>query len=140
MNSWRWNALAAVAILVVVGDSAVVIRNDILDAGASALKVGDYRKASEKLSTLARLGDGKAQYLLGQMYAFGWGVSKSDDEAIKWFRKAGMWSEGTTDAAAAAEYYVGQGYAEGIGVTRNEAESQKWFRRAAEGGYRPSAK
>jgi TPR repeat protein len=140
MNAWRWKALIAVVILVVVGGSAVVFRNDTLDAGASALKVGDYRKAFEKLSTLARLGDSKAQYLLGQMYAFGWGVSKSDDEAIKWFRKAGMWSEGTTDAAAAAEYYVGQGYAEGIGVTRNEAESQKWFRRAAEGGYRPSAK
>jgi uncharacterized protein len=130
-------ALLVVVLVAAVGISAVLLRNYQLEAGVSALKIGDYPAAFKKLGVLARLGDSKAQYLIGQMYAFGWGVPKSDEDAIKWFRKAGMWSAGTSDLAAAAEYYVGQSYAEGIGVPRNEAESQKWFRRATDGGYNP---
>src|ERR1700741_2059233 len=132
-----WKFVAAGVLAVVLVLAAVVLRNTQLDAGASALKSGAYTAAYEKLKPLAQLGDSHAQYLLGQMYAFGWGVPKSDDDAIRWFRKAGMWSEGTTDPAAAAEYYVGRSYAEGQGVPKDEAESSKWLRRGAEGGYHP---
>lgn len=137
MKSTFWKLLTicgSAAILVV---AAIIFRNARLDEGVVALKSGAYGVAFEKLNLLAQLGDSHAQYLIGQMYAFGWGVRRSDDDAIRWFRKAALWSEGTIDPAAAAEYYVGQSYAEGTGVPRDEAEGQKWFRRAAEGGYRP---
>lgn len=138
MSTLPRKALITSVLVAAVGISAVLARNSQLEAGVSALKTGEYPVAFKKLGVLARLGDSKAQYLVGQMYAFGWGVPKSDEDAIKWFRKAGMWSTGTGDPAAAAEYYVGQSYSDGTGVPRNETESQKWFRRAADGGYKPS--
>jgi TPR repeat protein len=138
MKGMLWKSLAGCCLVVALAVAAIIFWNMRLDAGTGALKAGAYAEAYRELRPLAQLGDGHAQYLLGQMYAFGWGVPKSDDDAIRWFRKAAVWSKGTNDPAAAAEYYVGQAYAEGTGVPRNEAESQKWFRRAAAGGYKPS--
>lgn len=140
MKSTLWKILVSGGLAVVLIVAATLFRNMQLDAGTSALKAGSYSVAFQKLKLLAQFGDSNAQYLLGQMYAFGWGVQKSDDDAIRWFRKAAMWSEGTTDPAAAAEYYVGQSYSEGLGVPKDEAESLRWFSRAAEGGYRKEAK
>ena len=140
MKGTLWRLLAACGVIAALILAGIVLRNLRLDAGTGALKSGAYAVAYQKLKPLAELGDSKAQYLLGQMYAFGWGVQKSDVEAIRWFRKAAMWSEGTTDPAAAAEYYVGRSYAEGIGVPKDEVESSKWFGRAAAAGYRPEPK
>lgn len=125
-------AFGLVLSLVVLG---IVFRNFQLDAATSAMKARDYSVAVTKLTPLAHLGDRQAQYLLGQMYAFGWGVAKDDEQAIQWFRKAAMWSDGAADPAAPAEYYVGRSYREGQGVVANEAEAAKWLQRAAQGGY-----
>lgn len=132
--------IGVIALLVALGIVALVVRNAQLDGAAAALKTSDYETALKKLQPLAQLGDNHAQYLLGQMYAFGWGVPRNDDAAIAWFRRAAMWSEGLVDPAAAAEYYVAQNYLEGRGVQKDEAEANKWFRRAADGGYRVPAK
>lgn len=140
MKGMLWRLLAVCGVLAVLIVAGIILRNSRLDAGTGALKTGDYAVAYQNLKPLAQLGDSNAQYLIGQMYAFGWGVRKSDDDAIRWFRKAAMWSEGTTDPAAPAEYYVGRGYAEGLGVPKDEVESSKWLRRAAAGGYRPESK
>lgn len=140
MKGALWKTLGGCVLTVALILAGIAFRNTQLDAGTGALKSGDYMVAYQKLKLLAQLGDSKAQYLLGQMYAFGWGVPKSDEAAIGWFRKAAMWSEGASDPAAAAEYYVGQSYAEGQGVSKDESESSKWFRRAAEGGYHPEPK
>ena len=134
---WRGKALVVVVLVIASALAVTLLRNAELDAGGFALKTGDYPTALKKLRPLAYLGDGMAQYLLGQMYAFGWGVARNDEEAVGWFRRAGMWSEGTRDRAATAEYYVGREYAEGGVVPRDEAISRKWFERAAKGGYRP---
>jgi len=120
-----------------LGIALVVVRNMQLDQATAALKTSDYTTALKKLQPLAQLGDSHAQYLLGQMYAFGWGVPRNDDAAIEWFRRAAMWSEGLTDPAAAAEYYVGESYRDGRGVRKDVDEANKWMRRAADGGYRP---
>lgn len=140
MKRILWRLLAVCGVVAVLIVAGIILRNVRLDAGTGALKSGDYAIAYQRLRPLAQLGDSNAQYLLGQMYAFGWGVQKSDDDAIRWFRKAAMWSEGTTDPTAAAEYYVGRGYAEGLGVPKDEVESSKWLRRAAAGGYQPESK
>jgi TPR repeat protein len=134
---WRGKALLAAALVVASVMAGALLRNAELDAGGFALKTEDYPTALKKLRPLAYLGDSTAQYLLGLMYAYGWGVARDDEAAIGWFRRAGRWSEGTADRAATAEYYVGREYAEGGVVPRDEALSRKWFQRAAEGGYRP---
>jgi len=113
----------------------ILVRNFEFDSAARALKTGDYAVALPKLKSLASLGDGRAQYVLGSMYATGVGVDKNDTEAIRLFRKASVGTHGETDPAAPAELAVAKNYAEGTeGVKPDPAESQKWLRRAAEGG------
>lgn len=132
--------IAGIGVVAALVLGAVFARNVQLDDATAALKTSDYATALRKLRPLAQLGDGHAQYLLGQMYAFGWGVPRDDDAAIAWFRRAGMWSEGLTDPAAAAEYYVAQNYLEGHGVQKDETEANKWMKRATDGGYRARTK
>jgi TPR repeat protein len=113
----------------------ILVRNYQLDSAARALKIGDYSLAVPRLKALASLGDTRAQYVLGSMYATGVGVEKNDAEAIRLFRKAAVGSRGETDPAAPAELAVAKNYAQGTeGVKVNQAESLKWLRRAAEGG------
>lgn len=121
--------LGAVAVL------AIVYRNIQLDRGTSALKSQNYGKAIKALKPLAELGDSMPQYLLGQMFAFGWGVEQDDKQAMYWFRRAGMWRSGQGDKAAEAAYYVGEENAE----RKNYAEAVKWYRVAAEGGSRQAS-
>jgi TPR repeat protein len=62
------------------------------------------------------------------MYANGWGVTKDDKEAFRWFRKAAELGY------AAAQTRVGIDYWEGKGTTQNYDESIPWFRKAASQG------
>lgn len=129
--------LGSVIFLVV---TSIVFRKIQFDKGVSALKSGDYDTAMRRFKPLAIIGDSRAQYLLGQMYAFGWGVPRDESHALKWLRKAEKWSKTETDKAASAAYYIGKDYAEGVGaVPKDELQAVKWFRIAADGGYRQAA-
>ena len=125
--------LFAMTLLVVL--LGLVGMNVLLDSGARALKSGDDARALEILRVPALLGNTTAQELVGSIYAFGWGVPKDDEAAIKWFRRAAHGAEQADDPAAAAEYYVGESFAQGVQVGKSEDEALKWFRRSAEGGY-----
>jgi TPR repeat protein len=68
-----------------------------------------------------------AQYHLGQIYEFGFGVPRDDRLALVWYRKA-------ADAGSApAQRAVGEFYLKGRGVSADAAEAARWFRRAADG-------
>jgi len=75
----RWHGKALIAVVSVV--AGALLRNAELDAGGVALKTEDYPTALKKLRPLAYLGDSTAQYLLGLMYAYGWGVARNDETA-----------------------------------------------------------
>ena len=110
---------------------------------------------------LAEQGDASAQFSLGVMYEFGWGVPKKDDaEAVMWYRKAadqglaiaqstlGRLSADGQDFAEAVKWYrkaadqglaqaqnnLGVMYANGQGVLHNDAEAVKWYHNAAAQG------
>lgn len=113
------------------------IRND---EGSAALKTLDYGTAVERLEPLALLGDSDAQFIIGQLYAFGLGVAKDEERAIMWFRKSGWEHHGETDRAAPAEYLTAQDYLDTGGmVGLNYAEAKKWLQKAAEGGHKEAA-
>ena len=57
------------------------------------------------------------------------GLSQSDTEALRWYRKAADMGH------TAAQYNVGVFYHFGRGTTQNYAEALKWYRKAAEQGY-----
>jgi hypothetical protein len=125
--------------VLVLGTALVIARNHQFESGARALKIEDYATALRKLKPLASLGDSHAQYVLGEMYAMGQGVPKSDWAAIYWFRRAAIGARGEADPAAGAELAVAKSYAQGIGVKADADESGKWLRKAADGGSKEAA-
>jgi uncharacterized protein len=139
MTRRHYALLSLVLCVIVMG--LLWLRNYQLDLGARALKEDKGLIAEEHLRPLARLGDTTAQYLLGNIYAYGWGgVKKNDAEAIYWFKRAAMFVEDETDPAAPAELAIAKSYAEGTdGVKVDKIESIKWLRLAAMGGSKEAA-
>ena len=89
-----------------------------------------YREMSiGELRAKAEQGDAKAQVVLGANYAEGNGVSQSNTEAVKWFRKS------AEQGLAEAQFALGGCYLEGKGISKNETEAAKWFRKSAEQGF-----
>jgi TPR repeat protein len=77
----------------------------------------------------AEAGSAKAQNDLAQIYNFGEGVPRDDEEAVRWYRKA------AEQGNANAQNRLGLMYDIGMGVPKNQSEAVKWFRKAAEQGY-----
>jgi TPR repeat protein len=91
---------------------------------ASKLTQQDIPELAQK----AEAGDAKAQLLLGHAYKYGYGTSKKETEAVKWYRAAA--DQGNADA----EYCLGNAYLYGHGIGQDDKEAMKWFQHAAEQG------
>lgn len=107
------------------------------DAVVLKLKEGKDSEAISSLTTLSHFGHSRAQFLLGEAYAYGRGTARSREEALRWFRRANSHSEGLSDPAAYAAYYVGKAYRDGEGVSKDADEAKFWLELANRGGYRP---
>ena len=68
-----------------------------------------------------------AEFQMGQLFDFGFGVERSDRDALAWYRKA------ADHGNAAGARAVGDFYQKGRGVAADAAEAARWYRRAAEG-------
>lgn len=109
-----------------------------LDEGSAAYNTKDYKTALQLLKPLADKGDPKAQWLVGNIYAYGLGVHRDEVEGSKWCQKA------ADSGYAAAERDVGEAYRVLKGSVkvskchhvghRDDAEAMKWLRRAAKHG------
>ena len=132
-------ALAAAIVVCIIAVS--YYRFWVFNDANLALKTGNYAQTMRLLHPWAVIGDSKAQYTLGELYAFGLGVAQDDETAIYWYRRAGpigpldAGERSVTDPAAPAMYYVGKQYLDGTGVKRDEAKARKWFERSAKGGF-----
>ena len=78
--------------------------------------------------TAAEQGDADAQYNLGLMYFDGYGVSKDDIAAVKWFRAA------AEQVNVNAQYFLGMMYASGDGLIQNHLKAHMWFNIAEANG------
>ncbi|MCX7098054.1 MAG: hypothetical protein NTV43_09160 [Methylococcales bacterium] len=58
--------------------------------GVSELKEGKFKSSLNKLTPYAIKGNLVAKKLVGQFYAFGWGVPINENEAEKWFSCKGI--------------------------------------------------
>jgi TPR repeat protein len=68
-----------------------------------------------------------AEFQMGQLYDFGFGVPKDDKRALEWYVKAAQ--HGSAPAARA----VGEFYRRGRGVKADAAQALRWYRQAADG-------
>jgi uncharacterized protein len=121
------NAILALLILV-LGLVAPAAAAELDDAVAAAHQ-GDYATALRRLSPLAEKGDARAQFDIGFMHAYGWGVPRNPAEAITWYRKA------ADLGLAVAQHFLGIAYVNGEGVRSDDAEAARWFARAAAQGF-----
>ena len=100
-----------------------------LDEAIAATRRGDYATALRQLTPLAEKGDARAQFDIGFMHAYGWGVQRSPTEAIAWYRKA------ADQGLQVAQHFMGVACLNGEGVRPDGAEAARWFARAAAQGF-----
>ena len=70
--------------------------------------------------------DAATDFGIGERYMSGDGLTKSADEAVKWFRKA------ADKGHAEAQFNLGGCYKRGEGVAKDLTEAARWYRKAAE--------
>jgi TPR repeat protein len=62
----------------------------MLEDAQAAYNRQDYRTASELWKILAQQGDAEAEFNLGMMYDYGFGMKKDSMQAVDWFRRAAV--------------------------------------------------
>jgi hypothetical protein len=123
---------AFVAIVLLLSLAAPVAAGPLED-GRDAYNRGDYATALRLLHPLADQGHAYAQFNLGLMYDYGWGVPQNYAEAVKWFRLA------ADQGNAGAQIKLGLMYQLGQGVPQDYIHAHMWLNLAAAQGYRFSA-
>jgi hypothetical protein len=68
-----------------------------------------------------------AEFQMGQLCDFGFGVAQSDREALAWYRKA------AEHGSAPGQRAVGDFYRKGRTVPADAVEAARWYRRGADG-------
>ena len=101
--------IVALALLATLS-GAPVAAGQTFDEAVAAYDRGDYATAVRGFLVHAEQGDATAQYKLGVMYNYGWGVPEDHAEAVRWFRLA------AEQGYAGAQYGLGVMHADGRGV------------------------
>ena len=68
-----------------------------------------------------------AEFHMGQLYDFGFGVAQNDRDALAWYHKS------AEHGSAAGQRAVGEFYQNGRGVIADAAEAARWYRLGADG-------
>ena len=87
----------------------------------------DTAQAVEWIRKAAAQQFAPAEFQLGQIYDFGFGVQQSDRDALSWYRRAGE------HGSAPAQRSVAEFYKKGRTMKADLAEAARWFERAANG-------
>ena len=91
-----------------------------------ALVEGDDAAALKLYGSLADAGNARAQYQLGDMYEFGYGVPKDPREAVSWFQKA------ADQGLGAAQARLGEIYFAGNEAVQDFKAARTWLQKAAD--------
>lgn len=102
------------------------------DDAVAAARRGDYKVALKALPSMADKGDARAQFDIGFMHAYGWGMVRNQTEALAWYRKA------ADQGLAIAQHFLGLAYINGEGVRPDDLQAAQWFARAAAQGFSQS--
>lgn len=153
------NALRACTFTLAVAASAAFAQADVARA---AYEREDYATAAALYAPRAAQGDAEAQYRMGMMARFGWGVEKNPADAVRWLteaarqnhpqaqaelgtlyrlgrgvpedpKEAARWLTAAANAGVGiAQLAIGRMYRDGVGVERNLVEAYAWFSAAGE--------
>jgi TPR repeat protein len=95
------------------------------DAARVAYEREDYARAAALYRPRAERGDAEAQYRMGMMTRFGWGVEKDAAAAARWLQQA------AENGHAQAQAELGTMYRLGRGVGEDAQQAARWLRAAA---------
>ena len=93
---------------------------------------GDYNPIAdnlEKLRARAEVGDSEAQFMLGKLYYYGFGVEQNFKVAIEWFKASAK------KGHASAQFLLGEAFEKGSELKRDYTHAAKWYKRAAFQGH-----
>ncbi len=99
------------------------------NVGWQAYEQGDYAKAAEIWTTLAKQGHANAQINLGFMYDYGKGVARDFERAAKWYRAAAHQN------SAVGQYNLAILIEEGKTAPVEGRTARYWLQQAAAQGY-----
>jgi len=132
------------------------------DAARAAYDKEDYAAAAALYAPRATAGDAEAQYRMGMMARFGWGLDKDTAVAVRWLSEAAKQNHPQAEAELGTMYRLGRGvpadpkraaqlltaaaaagvgiaqlsigrmYRDGVGVDRDLVEAYAWFTVAGE--------
>ncbi len=130
----RLMIVAALALLIGLGSAGLAYAEDELKTKplTKAEQEAFDKKFGEAINRMimksAHEGEAQAQYLTGNTYHEGSGVTQDDREAVKWYRKAAAQGHGD------AQFMLGSAYHHGSGVLQNYNEALKWYRKVVAKG------
>jgi len=83
----------------------------------------DYATALKESATLAEQGNADAQLLLGRMYLMGEGITKDNDQAVKWFEASAAQGNADSQFMLGSMYLLPQkDVAKGVSLLRMSAD------------------
>lgn len=126
MRLFRTAQTALLILLISVGAATAGAMEDAADAYAR----GDYATALRLTRPLADQGDRYAQFYLGLMYEYGWGVPQDYEQAVTWYREAG------NQGLAEAQNNLGGMYFGGKGVPLDNVHAYMWYNLSAAQGFK----
>lgn len=102
------------------------------EKGLDCADRSNYKCAYSVWLSLAERGHNFAQQNIAKMYSTGKGVTKNDNEAVKWYKKA------AEQGVPISQFTLGTLYSKGKGVKKDNEQASIWFRKAAIQGHSPS--
>ncbi|MCW8835976.1 MAG: sel1 repeat family protein [Rhodospirillales bacterium] len=120
--------LAPAVVLAAVLATAHPVRADFA-RGLAALQRGEYPLALKELLPDAQGGNPRAQYEIGRMYRYGWGVEPNAPESARWFSMA------AAQGVIAATYELAWMYHMGDGVRPDARRAAELFGLGADAGH-----
>lgn len=99
-----------------------------MDPAQAAYEREDYAAAAALYAPRANAGDAEAQYRMGMMARFGWGMEKDAGAAARWLQKASEQNHAQAQAELGTMYRLGRG------VPEDPKEAARWLTAAATAG------
>jgi TPR repeat protein/serine/threonine protein kinase len=93
--------------------------------GQEAYKQKNYKEAFKWLNQAAEKNNPAAEFMMGDLYYSGKGVSQSDSSALQWYERAANQNYVNAQLALATMYQ------QGSGVVQNQSKAIQWYEKAA---------
>jgi TPR repeat protein len=105
-------------------------KNPAFEQIEQLIKANDYTSAYQQLQKLAQEGNPQALYNLGYLTQVGRGVTKNEQQALKYYQQASEKGYVVADYVLANNYVTG-----GLGLPKDEKKAREYLEKASNAGF-----